>query len=93
MAEPRMSDTEYAAYKPYVEELLTLLDRQIRQHPDPKVLAEAWRIGYMSALVAVIRASRLLPADIDDFLSRVCTHLVTDTKQSVHNWDAEGPGR
>ena len=93
MTEPRMSDAEYAAYKPYVEEILALYQQQISRNPDPKVLEAAWRIGLMTVLVDVIRGFNLLPDQLTDYVNRVCAQLFNDTVTAVRNWDASGPPR
>jgi hypothetical protein len=93
MADARMPEEEYAAYKPYLDELLALYHQQIQRHPDPKVLEAAWRVCYMSVLTDIIRGFRLLPDQIEDYLSRICGQLIEDTKANIRDWDTKGPGR
>jgi hypothetical protein len=93
MATPRMSDEEYAAYQPYVEEIIALVNQHISRHPDPQVLGDAWRIGYMTVLTAVVRAYRLLPDERDSYLQRSLSTLMEDALTSIRNWDTAGPPR
>jgi hypothetical protein len=93
MANQRMSDEEYAAYQPYVEEIIALVNQHISRHPDPQVLGDAWRIGYITVLTAVVRAYRMLPDQIESYLHRSVEALLEDTQTSIRNWDAEGPPR
>jgi hypothetical protein len=93
MADPRMSDAAYEAYKPYVEEILDLINQHIRRRPEPQMLGDAWRVGLVTVLTEVIRAYRLLPGELDDYLQRVCGTIIENTKIAVRNWDEAGPQR
>ena len=91
MADQPMSDADYAAYQPYVEEIIALINQQIRRHPDPKVLEAAWRVGFVTVLTEMVRGYRLLPDQVERYLSRVCEVVIADTWANVRNWDAAGP--
>jgi hypothetical protein len=91
MADPRMRNEAYAAYKPYLEEIIDLVNQHIRRRPDPRLLADAWRTGFITVLTEVVRAYQLLPADIDNYLHRVCADIIDGTKTMVRNWDEAGP--
>lgn len=93
MTVPRMSHAEYAAYQPYVEEILALVNQHISRHPEPQILGDAWRIGYVTALTAVVRAYRLLPDQIEDYLQRSLAAVMEETQTSLRNWDTDGPPR
>jgi hypothetical protein len=93
MADQRMSHAEYAAYQPYVEEIIALVNQHISRHPDPEILSDAWRIGYMTVLTEVVRAYRLLPDQRDSYLQRSLEALMEDTQTCIRNWDREGPPR
>ena len=93
MADQRMSHAEYAAYQPYVEEIIALVNQHISRHPDPTILSDAWRIGYMTVLTEVVRAYRLLPDQRDSYLQRSLEALIEDTQTCIRNWDREGPPR
>jgi hypothetical protein len=93
MTEPRMNDAEYAAYKPCLDEVIALVNQQIRRHPDPKVMEASWRMGYMTVLVQLVRGWRMLPDERDSYIRRCTEALVADTIQAVRDWDTEGPPR
>jgi hypothetical protein len=93
MDAPRISDAESAKYQPYVEEIIALVNQQIERRPDPQVLGDAWRIGYMTVLTAVVWAYRLLPDERDSYLYRSVEALLEDTQMCIRNWDREGPPR
>lgn len=93
MREPRMNDAEYEAYKPYLEEVIALVNQHISRKPDPKVLEAAWRMGYMTVLTALVRGWGMLPDEMDNYLRRVCTALIEDTQTAVRDWDTGGPPR
>jgi hypothetical protein len=86
----RMNDEAYAKHHPYVEELMELLDRQIKRHPDPQVLGNAWRVAVVMTLAEIVRVYRLLPDQIDDYLTRFCLSLIEATKTAVANRDRDG---
>ena len=91
MAEQPGSDTAYAAYEPYVEEILDLYHQQIRRNPHPHVLQEAWRIGFVTLLVDLICGLHMLPEDMDQFLAQICAEITADTRKRVRGWDDHGP--
>ena len=91
MATPRMGDADYAVHKPYVEEILTLINQHIRRHPDPNVLEAAWRVGYLTILTEIVRVTRLVPDQVEDYLSRVLAALHEEVLGNVRQWDADGP--
>ena len=93
MTEPRMSDADYARYKPYVDEVIDLFNHQLRRCRDPQLLTDVWRIGLITALTEAVRAYNLLPVDMDNYLHRVCEDIIEGTKHAVRNWDERGPRR
>jgi len=93
MDAPRLSDAEYAKYQPYVEEIIALVNQHIDRQPNPQILGDAWRIGYMTVLTAVVRAYRLLPDERDSYLQRSLSTLMEDTLTNIRNWDTEDPPR
>ena len=93
MADQRMSDADYAAYKPYAEEIIALVNQHIARRPNPLVLDAAWRVGYVTVLSEIVRGYHLVPDQIESYLNRVCAEVIAETQASVRHWDIDGPKR
>ena len=91
MADHPSSNEAYEAYKPYIEEILALYHEQIRRKPQPHVMQEAWRVGFVTLLVDLIRGWHMLPEDMEEYLAQICKEITADTIIAVRNWDESGP--
>jgi len=85
-----MDEQTASSIEPYSDEIIALLNQHISRHPDLRVLEVAWRIGFATLLAEIVRGSRMLPADVEAFLERICTELRTATTELVRRGDASG---